>query len=111
MRTTGDLVEEECKNLPKTVISVAELASSTLRTAGRKGWTVKAIVDNRICRREITWMLGRVPSDISDAQVKTLIEPQLTAVYGADRVEKVWVTNRLALAVFIKGIKEMEDLR
>ena len=33
------------------------------------------------------------------------------AVYGTDRVEEVWVTNRLAVVVFIRGIKESEELR
>ena len=104
-------MEEEKKNLPMAIISVAELVSSALKTAGRRGWPEKAIVDNRICRREITWTLTRVPSDLMDMEAKTLIEPQLMAVYGADRVEDVWVTNRLAIAVFIRGIKKSEELR
>ena len=33
------------------------------------------------------------------------------AVYGTDRVEEVWVTNRLAVAVYIRGIKESKELR
>ena len=111
MRTIRDLTEEEKKNLSKAIISVAELTSSALKTTGRRGWHVKAMLDNRICRREITWTLTRVPSDVTDMEVKTLVGPQLMAVYGTDRVEKVWVTNRLAVAVFIRGIKESEELR
>ena len=54
MHTTEDLMEEEKKNLPKAIISVAELASCTLKMTGRRGWPVKATVDNRFCHREIT---------------------------------------------------------
>ena len=37
MRTIGDLTEEEKKNLPQAIISVAELTSSALKTTGRRG--------------------------------------------------------------------------
>ena len=72
---------------------------------------MKAMVDNRICRREITWTLTRVPSDLTDMEVKIFVEPQLMAGYGTDRAEEVWVNNRLAVAVFNRGIKESDELR
>ena len=52
-----------------------------------------------------------MPSDLMDMEAKILVEPQLIAVYGTDRVEEVCVTNRLAVAVFIREIKEWEELR
>ena len=60
----SDLTEEEIRGAPAAVAKVAFLMDQVLGEGGMRRWSIKGVVDSSICRREMAWMIGRIPSKL-----------------------------------------------
>ena len=57
----SDLTEEEIRGAPAAVRKVASLMDQVLREGGMRRWSIKDMVDSSIYRREMAWVIGRIP--------------------------------------------------
>ena len=70
-------------------------------------WGVKPQVDMSVCRREIVWMVSKIPYKVgSKEMVVRRLKEQLEAV-NLSLVRKVWPTNGASFPVYVKGVERL----
>ena len=68
------------------------------------------MVDSSICRREIVWVIGRIPYKlVPKVTVVQRIREQLKAVFPR-KILSVWETNRASFLVIVRGIVQTPAL-
>ena len=89
----SDLTEEKIMGVPAAVAKVASLMDQVLGEGGMKRWSIKGVVDSSICRREMVWVIGRIPYNlVPKATVVQRIREQLEVVFPS-RILSMWETN------------------
>ena len=100
----SDLTEEEVRGAPAAVAKAASLMDQVLGEGGMRRWSVKGMVDSSICRRELAWVIGRIPYKlVPKATVVQRIREQLEAVFPR-RILNVWKTNWASFPIIVRGI-------
>ena len=79
----SDLTEEEIRGAPAAVAKLASLMDQVLGEGGMRRWSIKCVVDSSICRREMAWVISRIPYKlVPKATVVQRICEQLEAVFS-----------------------------
>lgn len=100
----SDLMEGEVRGAPAAVAKVASLMVQVLGEWGMCGWNIKGTGNTSIYRREMVWVVGRIPYKlVLKATVVQRIREQLEAVFP-HRILNVWKTNRASFPVVVKGL-------
>lgn len=50
--------------------------------------------DSQVTIRDTVWKAEAVPMDVRDHEVKEWIQEQVTAVFGRENVEEVWIDKQ-----------------
>ena len=103
------LTEEEKKSLPEKIRMVSDLVAIKRRAEGLGMWNIEAVIDTQVCQKEITWKVSKVVRGTTEAEVCEELGNQATVVYGEARLRRAWVTNRKAIAVFVRGLRGGKD--
>lgn len=103
------LTEEEKKSLPEKIRIVSDLVAIKRRAEGLGMWNIEAVIDTQVCQNEITWKVSKVVRGTTEAEVCKELGNQATVVYGEARLRGAWVTNRKAIAVFVRGLRGGKD--
>ena len=89
---------------------VASLMDQVLGEGGMRRWSIKGVVDSSICRREMAWVVGRIPYKlVPKATVVQRIREQLEAVFPR-RILSVWETNWASFPVIVRGVVRIPAL-
>ena len=98
------LTEEEASGALAVVAKVASLMDQVLGEGGMRRWSIKGVVDTSIYRREIAWVVGRIPYKlVPKAMVVQRIWEQLEAVFP-NRILNVWETHRALIPIIVRGV-------
>ena len=106
---TTPLTEEEKKSLLEKIRMVSDLVAVKRRAEGLGIWNIEAAIDTQVCQNEITWRVSKVVRGKTEAEVSVELGTQATVVYGEERLKGAWVTNRKAIAVFVRGLRGGKD--
>ena len=106
---TTPLTEEEKKSLLEKIRMVSDLVAVKRRAEGLGIWNIEAAIDTQVCQNEITWRVSKVVRGKTEAEVSVELGTQATVVYGEERLKGAWVTNRKAIAVFVRELRGGKD--
>ena len=106
---TTPLTDEEKKSLPEKIRMVSDLVAVKRRAEGLEMWNIEATIDTQVCQNKITWRVSKVVRGTTEAEVSVELGTQATVVYGEERMKGAWVTNRKAIAVFVRGLRGGKD--
>ena len=83
---------------------VASVMDQVLGEGEMRRWSIIVVVDSSICRREMAWVIGRIPYKlVPKATVVQRIREQLEAVIPT-RILSMWETNRASFPIIGRGV-------
>ncbi|KAF8417379.1 hypothetical protein EV426DRAFT_578179 [Tirmania nivea] len=96
------VTEERKKRLGGMVEKVAAGLRDKLISMGRRPWKIEGRADSQVSNRETVWKLEAVPTDVTEIEARDWLTEQVMTVFGRDKVERVWITNKAAMPIIIR---------